>query len=77
MKPLQLIFDVPTRWNSAYAMCERVYLRKVIDMYARQQSFHHLQISPQEWKRVEFILDILEPFKRCSDRMEATKRPGI
>ena len=78
LKPLQLIFDVPTRWNSAYAMCERgVYLRKAIDMYVRQQSFDHLQISSQEWKRVELILDILLPFKKSSDRMEATKRPGI
>ena len=78
LKPLQLIFDVPTRWNSAYAMCERgVYLRKAIDMYVNQQNFAHLEISQQEWKRVEFLLDILEPFKRCNDRMEATKRPGI
>ena len=60
------------------AMCERgVYLRKVIDMYVRQQSFLHLQISPQEWKWLEFSLDVLKPFKRCSDRMEAMKHPGI
>jgi len=59
-------------------MCERgVYLRKAIDTYVQQQSFVHLEISQQEWKRVEFLLDILEPFKRCNDRMEATKRPGI
>ena len=59
-------------------MCEQgVYLRKAIDMYVIQQSYRHLQISPQEWKRVEFILDVLELFKRCSDRMEGTKRPGI
>jgi len=59
-------------------MCERgVYLRKAIDTYVRQQSLDHLQISSQEWKRVELILDILLPFKKSSDRMEATKRPGI
>jgi len=78
LKPLQLIFDVPTRWNSVYTMCERgVYLRKAIDTYVQQQAFFHLEISQQEWKRVEFLLDILEPFKRCNDRMEGTKRPGI
>jgi len=59
-------------------MCERaVYLRKAIDMYVKQQYFFQLEISQQEWKRVEFLLDILEPFKRCNDRMEGTKRPGI
>ena len=46
-------------------------------MYVIQQSYRHLQISPQEFQRVEFILDVLELFKRCSDRMEGTKRPGI
>ena len=59
-------------------MCERsIYLRKAIDTYVSKQNFAHLEISQQEWKRVEFLLDILEPFKRCNDRMEATKGPGI
>ena len=59
-------------------MCEcGIYLRKAIDTYVQQQSFVLLEISQQEWKRVEFLLDILEPFKRCNDGMEATSRPGI
>src|SRR5213075_1091926 len=69
---------VPTRWNSAYAMCERaVYLRKAIDMYVKEQHYFQLEISQSEWKQIEFLLDILEPFKQCSDRMEATKCHGI
>ena len=59
-------------------MCEHgVYLRKMIDTYISQQNFAHLEISQQEWKRVEFLLDILEPFKRCNDHMEAMKHPSI
>ena len=46
-------------------------------MYIQQQHFFQLEISESEWKRVEFLLDVLEPFKKCNDRMEAMKRPGI
>jgi len=46
-------------------------------MYIQQQHFFQLEISESEWKRVEFLLEVLEPFKKCNDRMEATKRPGI
>ena len=59
-------------------MCERaVYLRKAIDLYVKEQYYFQLEVSQSEWKRIEFLLDVLEPFKRCNDRMEATTRPGI
>ena len=59
-------------------MCERaIYLRKGIDLYTKEQDLDDLCLSRSEWKQIEILLDILEPFKRCSDRMEAMNRPGI
>jgi len=59
-------------------MCERaIYLQKAIDLYTKEQHFYDLSLSRSEWKRIEILLDVLDLFKRCSDRMEATNRPGI
>ena len=76
---MKLIYDVPTRWNSFFEMTERfVYLRKAIEMYVHAHiQFAKYRLSKSEWERVEFLIKILKPFKKCSDRMESTKRPGI
>jgi hypothetical protein len=37
----------------------------------------NIKLSKTEWDQAEFILDLLLPFKACSDRLEQTTRPGI
>lgn len=74
-----MIYDVPTRWMSAYDMYERAtYLRKAIETYCRDNNdVIKYKLSSQEWSKLEFLVEILAPFKSCNARMESTSRPGI
>ena len=73
-----MIYDVPTRWMSAYDMMERaVYLRKAISTFVDSQNLQQFNLSTQEWDQVEYLLDLLLPIKRCNDRIEGTTRVGI
>jgi len=44
---LQLIYNVPTRWNSAYTMLERaLHMRQAITLYLMEESdLAHLTLS--------------------------------
>src|SRR5579859_2780224 len=74
-----MIYDVPTQWMSAYDMCERAtYLGKAIETYSRDNNdVAKYKLSNQEWSKIEFLVDILAPFKSCNARMESTTWPGI
>jgi hAT family C-terminal dimerisation region len=59
-------------------MCERaVYLRKAIEMYIDNNQLTTLRLSKSEWDKIEYLVDLLLPFKRCNQRIESTSRPGI
>ena len=65
-----MIYDVPTRWMSAYDMCERaVYLQKAIEMYVDTNYFKDLKLSKKEWDKIEYLVELLLPFKWCNQRM--------
>ena len=72
-------YDVPTRWNSAYDMLERaIYLRKAIDHFVNETpELEDLKLTKREWDGCEALGAILLPFKRTSDRLQQTSRPGI
>ena len=78
MKSLSLLYDVPTRWNSGYEMIERViYLRKPIEQFLAERKKAHLLLEKKEWDYCELLLTVLLPFKKASDRLQATQRPSI
>jgi hypothetical protein len=76
---LKMIYDVITRWDSAYKMISRaLYLRKAIDYYvAEDEVLQKYQLTKKEWDQAAVIGTILLPFKVASQRCQATKRPGI
>ena len=76
---LKMIYDVITRWDSAYKMLSRaLYLRKAIDHYvAEDEDLQKFILSKKEWDQASIVCTILMPFKMASQRLQATKRPGI
>jgi len=79
IKPLKLIMNVPTHWNSVFKMLERaLFLRKAVDAFtAQNKKFKKFTMSKAEWDHAEFILNILLPFNACSNRLEQLTRAGI
>ena len=74
-----MIYDVITRWDSAYKMLARaLYLRKAIDQFVDDdEDLAKFKLTKKEWNQAEVILTILLPFKMTSQRLQATKRPAI
>jgi hypothetical protein len=73
-----MIQDVVTRWGSCHDMLERaVYLRKAIDAFVKDLHFSELEISANEWTQVEFVLNILIPFKATCMCLQQTSHPSI
>jgi hypothetical protein len=60
-----LILDVKTRWNSTLAMLERAYrLRNYTEAWiALHPEFSMLGTSVNEWRAMEYLMEILEPFR--------------
>jgi hypothetical protein len=79
LAPLRMIYDVVTRWDSAYKMLSRAfYLRKAIDHFvADDNKLAKFKLTKKEWDQAAVILTILLPFKMASRRLQATKRPAI
>ena len=78
-----MIYDVKTRWDSAYKMLARaLFLRRAIDSFVdndddEKQPLTIYKLSKKEWNQASVIVTILLPFKITSQRLQATKRPGI
>jgi len=72
---LQLIMDVSTRWDSTGLMMIRALrLRHIIDQYTR--SFEYAQLfalSNSEWKKIEYLVDIVRPFNFLTTNIGRTK----
>jgi len=74
-----MIYDVVTRWDSAYKMLARAFfLRKAIDTFISEDNeLQDFQLSKIEWDQAAIITTILLPFKIISQSLQTTKRPGI
>ena len=74
-----MIYDVITRWDSAYKMLSRaLYLRKAIDHFIDEdEDLTKFKLTKTEWDQAAVIVTILLPFKMTSQRLQATKRPAI
>lgn len=62
-----LVLDVKTRWSSTLTMLERSYrLRWYTRKFLEQDdysNFRGLYLTDQEWKVVEYLMEILRPFR--------------
>jgi hypothetical protein len=67
--PLLLVQDVPTRWNSAYLMLERLQ-KRAIQMYLADHN-ELPTLASNDWKIIEHLLYILKPFYELTNVMSS------
>ena len=72
-----LCLDVPTRWNSLYAMlASAIPYKKAFEMYkVKEAGFREYCPSSDEWRRTEKICDFLLPFYQTTKLMSGTSYP--
>ena len=73
-KPLKLVQDVSTRWNSSYLMIKRLlHLRVPVfavlhdDKVTKTADRSQLDMTDANWKVLETIMPILEPFVQATE----------
>jgi hypothetical protein len=79
MKAVKLMFDIPTRWNSASMMLERaVHLKPTITGFLlNEPELDDLALSVREWEQSGALLKILYPFKCESIQIQHMRVPTI
>ncbi|XP_020964106.1 zinc finger BED domain-containing protein RICESLEEPER 2-like [Arachis ipaensis] len=72
-----LCLDVPTRWNSLYAMLvSTIPYKKAFEMYkVKDAGFREYCPSSDEWRRTEKICDYLLSFYETTKLMSGTSYP--
>ncbi|XP_057720292.1 zinc finger BED domain-containing protein RICESLEEPER 2-like [Arachis stenosperma] len=72
-----LCLDVPTRWNSLYAMlASAIPYKKAFEMYkVKEAGFREYCPSSDEWRRTEKICDFLLLFYETTKLMSGTSYP--
>lgn len=78
MEPLKLIMDGKTRWNSTFRMLDRaVHLKRYINMVLVNSDDDDLLPTPEEWKIVAEVCEVLHEFYRATEVMSAEKYPTL
>ena len=74
-----LIKDVSTRWNSTHDMIKRLCEQQpaISAVLHRRRDLVHLEISPEEWRILEDIIELLEPYKDVTTYLSAESYPTI
>jgi hypothetical protein len=70
-RPLNLIQDVQTRWNSTLKMMRRArQLKKVIsEYYAQYPKELPDALSKEEWTHIDYLIEIMYPFQKFTNLM--------
>ncbi|KAJ6791106.1 zinc finger BED domain-containing protein RICESLEEPER 2-like [Iris pallida] len=72
----RLVLDVPTRWNSTYAMLDcALGFKKVFSMYQERDPSYTWLPSTMDWERAESVCKILEAFSEASNIFSGTSYP--
>ena len=71
--------DVTTRWNSTHDMIQRLCEQQpaIAAVLHRRRDLAHLEISSQEWRLLEDVASLLEPFKDSTMYLSAESYPTI
>jgi len=73
--PTTLLYDLKTLWNSTLNMLERsVQLREVNkDWLQTYAEFTPVWSTPEEWRQIEYILEVLQPIRFLTLWMSKTR----
>ncbi|KAL1949584.1 hypothetical protein VTO73DRAFT_8465 [Trametes versicolor] len=87
--PRQLLMDMPVRWSSTYVMLHRASeLKDHVDQFVtemaraekdrgKRQKLDDLQLSPDEWNRVERCLDLLARADQAQQAFSSEEGPSL
>ena len=81
--PLNVIAEVPTRWNSTYDMLVRLNQLRVPltavmnDATVTKSGDQTLNLTASQWKLIEALGDLLEPFKGVTTDLSASRKVTI
>ncbi|KAF5361627.1 hypothetical protein D9758_007393 [Tetrapyrgos nigripes] len=77
LRLLNLILDIITRWNSTYFMVKRAKELRAYYTNTRNDLYKKYKISSEEWEVVDVIIEFLEIFRTCSEKMSAGNFPTL
>ncbi|KAK5851407.1 hypothetical protein PBY51_002204 [Eleginops maclovinus] len=76
MKPIQLINDCPTRWNSTYDMiCRAADQQALVAAVIMEKKLSRLELTSVEWTLMEKVKDVLRPFKVATQALSTENYP--
>ncbi|KAK5853453.1 hypothetical protein PBY51_014602 [Eleginops maclovinus] len=76
MKPIQLINDCPTRWNSTYDMiCRAADQQAPVAAVIMEKKLSRLELTSVEWTLMEKVKDVLRPFKVATQALSTENYP--
>jgi len=68
------IQDVATRWNSTFLMLVRAKkLQQAFDAFCSQYDQEHFALSQEQWRQVDYLICILQPFHRFTTLLSKSK----
>jgi hypothetical protein len=66
--------DVKTRWNSTFLMLQRAKkLQTICDKYCSECGLSDLVLTEDEWKQIDYLLSITQPFFNFTSVLSKTK----
>lgn len=73
------ILDVKTRWNSTHDMIARMYRLKMYQKpwLAKFPELNYLCVTNDEWRAMEYVLSVMEPFKYWTLVLSQRHSPSI
>ncbi|XP_030221999.1 zinc finger BED domain-containing protein 1 [Gadus morhua] len=76
LKPVQLINDCATRWNSTYDMiCRAADQQAPVAAVIMEKKLSRLELSSVEWTLMEKVKDVLQPFKVATQALSTEAYP--
>ena len=72
------IQDVQTQWNSTYLMLQRAkWLQSTFDEYCSQYGHPDLKLDKDEWRQIDYLLSITQPFFKFMTSLSKTTEVTI
>ncbi|KAH9381826.1 hypothetical protein HPB48_023121 [Haemaphysalis longicornis] len=75
--PLEVMQDVPTRWNSEHAMMSRLLELRTAISAELSESDSVENLSSAEWKLMAGLVSVLEPIQQATTELSAATYPTL